>query len=292
MQPVLVLGAAGQVGSELVRSYADTGRAVAVTRAECDLGDARAVRALVRRVAPSVILNPAAWTAVDAAEREEAAAFRINEALPAVLAEEARSSGALLVHYSTDYVFGGGKDSPYLEEDACRPLSVYGLSKLAGEERIRESGADHLILRTSWVHGARGRNFFTVMRSLARERDELRVVCDQVSAPTWCPGLVAATRTMVDTVERAPASARPELLGTYHLAGQGSASYHAFAEAIVEQLRLQESVRCRVVTAVTSAEYGAPARRPLMSVLSTGKAERVFGVTVPGWREVLGSRLV
>ena len=229
--PLLVIGAAGQVGHELTRELMPRGGVVPVTRRECDLGDLNALRSLVRSVMPGVIVNAAAYTAVDTAEVEREQAFLLNESVPALLAEEARAVGALLVHYSTDYVFEGTRSTPYVESDDPSPLNVYGASKWAGEERIRASGADHLIFRTSWVYGTRGKNFLRSIAAAARTRAELRVVADQVGTPTWSRFLASATALVIERLGHLEPAARERALGTYHLSATGTTSWHAFAEA-------------------------------------------------------------
>lgn len=280
---ILLTGCSGQVGYELERSLQGLGEVVAVDRARMDLSDLNQVRAVIRDVRPQLIVNPAAYTAVDQAESEPALAFRINAEAPGVMAEEARRLGAALVHYSTDYVFPGTEPGARAETDATGPVNVYGASKLAGEQAIAASGAAHLILRTSWVYGLRGRNFLLTMLRLARERDELRVVADQHGAPTW-------SRTVADTTVTILAQARvhafdpgwwQEYGGIYHLSSQGQTTWFGFTQAIVEQAGLA----CRVVP-IASAEYPTPARRPQYSVLSSRRLVERFG-HVPDWQEAL-----
>jgi dTDP-4-dehydrorhamnose reductase len=227
------------------------------------------------------VVNAAAYTAVDLAEREREAAFAINARAPQVLAEEAKSCGALLVHYSTDYVFDGTAHDPYDEDAPTGPLNVYGESKLAGEQAIAASGAHALVLRTSWVYGLTGKNFLLTIRRLAAERDELRIVADQVGTPNWSRTLAQATATLVaQGVDRLK-----ERAGLYHLSCAGATTWHGFARAIVGN-----AVRPRV-TPITTAEYPTPARRPAYGVLATAKLRAAFGLSLPAWDEDLAACL-
>ena len=279
-RPVILLtGAAGQLGFELARLLTAHGEVEALDRAALDLADADAVAAAVRRVGPQIIVNAAGYTAVDRAESEPALADAINARAPAVLAEEAKRLDALLIHYSTDYVFDGNSREPYREEDQAKPLNVYGSSKLAGERAITAAGAAHLILRTSWIYGLHGQNFLLTMRRLAATRDELRVVADQFGVPNWSRVLAEATASLVS---RGPA-ALAEKTGIYHLSGRGRASWFDFARAIFDG-----DDRPRVVP-ITTAEYPTPARRPASAVLATDKFEAAFGFALPDWHEMLAA---
>jgi dTDP-4-dehydrorhamnose reductase len=278
---ILLTGASGQVGYELERSLQGLGQVLALGRARLDLADLDQLRALIRAERPSLIVNPAAYTAVDKAESEPALARRINAEAPAVMAEEAKKLGAALVHFSTDYVFDGTRQGGWLETDATGPLNVYGQTKLEGEQAIAASGVDHLILRTSWVFGMRGKNFLLTMLRLAREREELRVVNDQHGAPTW-------SRTIADTTALLLAQARTagqpwwaEHGGTYHVSSQGQTTWCGFTEAIIAAAGLS----CRVLP-ISSAEYPVPARRPANSVLDTGKL-RARQLELPHWEQAL-----
>ena len=278
---ILLTGANGQVGYELERSLQGLGQVLALGRARMDLADLDQVRAVIRAERPSLIVNPAAYTAVDKAEAEPLLARRINAEAPAVMAEEARKLGAAMVHFSTDYVFDGAKQGAWLETDATGPLNVYGQTKLEGELAIAASGVDHLILRTSWVFGMRGKNFLLTMLRLASERDELRVVNDQHGAPTW-------SRTIADTtallLAQARAAGQPwwaQHGGVYHLSSQGQTSWCGFTEALVAAAGLS----CKVLP-ISSAEYPTPARRPANSVLDTGKL-RARLCELPHWEQAL-----
>jgi dTDP-4-dehydrorhamnose reductase len=278
---VLLTGSTGQVGYELARNLQGVGEVVAVDRGEMDLSNLDQVRNVIRRVQPKLIVNPAAYTAVDKAESEPELAFRINAEAPGVMAEEARALGAALVHYSTDYVFDGSQATPRVEDDPLGPLNVYGASKLAGEQAIAAAGIPHLIFRTSWVYGMRGKNFLLTMLRLAKERDELRVVADQHGAPTW-------SRTIADTtaqvLSQAHAGGREwwvQNSGIYHLSAQGQTTWHEFTEAIIAEAGLA----CKVLP-ITTAEYPTPAQRPQYSVMSSERLMARF-CRLPDWKEAL-----
>ena len=274
---VLLTGSAGQLGFELARSLAAHGDVVAYDRAALDLADGGALVTTVRSVRPQLIVNAAAYTAVDRAESEPERAHAINAVAPGILAEEARRSRALLVHFSTDYVFDGTADAPYTEDAPTAPLNVYGQSKLAGERAIAATGASSLILRTSWVYGWRGSNFLLTIRRLAAERDELRIVADQVGVPNWTRALAEATAALIGR----GLPALFERVGLYHLSATGSTTWFDFARAIIG-----DATRPRVVP-IATADYPTPARRPAYSVLGTDKLERTFGIKLGHWREML-----
>jgi dTDP-4-dehydrorhamnose reductase len=286
MRTILVTGKRGQVGWELQRTLAPLGKVVAVNSSELDLADSSAIRETVRNIKPDIIVNPAAYTAVDKAESEPELAQAVNGTAPGVLAEEAERLGAWMVHYSTDYVFDGTKQGAYLETDTPNPLGVYGRTKLAGEEAVRAAGGRHLILRSSWVYGRRGHNFMLTMLRLAKERDELRIVDDQVGAPTWCRSLAEATAQAIAQIY-APSTVRQDgakLIGTYHLTSLGSVSWCGFAKAIFEEANVDPQPR---LVPITTAEYLTPARRPANSVLSNEKFNQVFGLGAGDWRNNL-----
>jgi dTDP-4-dehydrorhamnose reductase len=285
---ILLTGADGQVGWELRRTLAPLGRVVAVRRADVDLADEGALRALVRELRPAAIVNAAAYTAVDRAETERELAFAVNATAPGVLAEESARLGVPVVHYSTDYVFDGTKGAPYTEDDPVTPLGVYGESKLAGDRAILVSGAAHLVFRTSWVYAARGRNFLLTMLRLAHEREELRVVVDQRGVPTPARLIAETTAQVLGRFATGAGFAIPEQRwGVYNLAARGETTWHGFAEAIVALDPRREAQRCRAVTAITTAEFPTPARRPAYSVLEPARLEGAFGVRMPEWREGL-----
>ncbi len=293
---ILLLGKDGQVGWQLQRSLAPHGPVVACGRAECDLSDPERIRSVVRELRPSVIVNATAYTAVDKAESEPDLAHRINAEAPGILAEEAVLLGALLVHYSTDYVYDGCKTSPYLETDATGPQSVYGKTKLAGEEAIRAAGGQSLIFRTSWVFGARGGNFVKTILRLARDKETLNVVDDQIGAPT--PAALIATVTGVALAMLRcgqPEKADKNQSRLYHLAAARPVSWCEFARTIVQlaeqtpgfDLRLKPAA----IRAISTAEYPTPARRPANSRLDCTRLERDFGLQMPDWEPYLARML-
>jgi dTDP-4-dehydrorhamnose reductase len=276
---ILLTGANGQVGWELARVLPRIGEVMALDRAALDLRDPDRIRERVSSIRPAVIVNAAAYTAVDRAESEPKLAEAINAGAPAVLAEEAKRTGALLVHYSTDYVFDGAKTSPYVESDPPGPINAYGASKLRGEQAIQAIACRHLILRTSWVYGSRGGNFMLTVLRLARENPELRIVADQLGAPTWSRLIALTTAELLRNDKAADA-------GLMHLCAAGEASWHGFAGSILEQTRSWRT-REPSLAAVTSAEYPTPAKRPRNSRLSTGKLVGVLGHELPAWQESL-----
>lgn len=285
MSRVLLTGSDGQVGWELRRTLAPLGEVVALDRQGMDLANPDSIRRVVRAYEPHLIVNAAAYTAVDKAEEEAALAMAVNATAPGVLAEEARRCGAALIHYSTDYVFDGSKPAPYLETDAPNPLNVYGRSKLAGERAIERSGVAYLILRTSWVYGSRGRNFLLTMMRLAKERDSLQVVSDQVGAPTWSRDIAEATAQILMGASATTAAEgwlKSAPHGIYHLTAGGETTWHGFAEAILHSMHSNTRL-----TAVTSADYRTAARRPLNSRLSNDKLLQHFDVRLPDWQSAL-----
>lgn len=287
---LLVVGARGQVGYELVRELAPLGRVVAYTREKCDLGDPAGAADAVRRAAPAVVVNAAAYTAVDRAEGDEAAARAANAEAPGRMAAAAAALGVPFVHYSTDYVFDGTKAGPYVEDDAPNPAGVYGRTKLEGEQAVAAANPAHLVFRTSWVYAARGQNFLRTMLRLSRERDELRVVNDQVGAPTWARAIAAATAQVVGAALRAPEGAEAWVrgrAGLYHLAAAGETSWHGFAEAILVADPARGEQRARRVVPITTAEFPTAARRPANSRLDCGRVAERLGVRLPEWREQL-----
>lgn len=292
-QRILLLGANGQVGTELRRSLASVGEVIVATRGgelagrACERADFDApatLAELVTRVAPDVVVNAAAYTAVDRAEQERALAHRVNAEAPAVLAEACACRGARLVHFSTDYVFDGRGTRPYREDDPTAPLGVYGASKLAGEEAVRARGASHMIFRTAWVYAAHSHNFLRTMLRLGVDRDVLRVVADQVGTPT--PAALIADVT-AQALRQPGASS-----GLWHLTAAGQTSWHGFAEAIFAGAVARGLLpRAPIVEPITTADYPTPAARPAYSVLDTQRLREAFGISLPAWQDGLGSVL-
>ena len=300
---ILLTGKNGQVGHDLQRFLPRLGEVVALDRQQLDLSRFDEIRRVIRQIRPALIVNAAAYTAVDLAEKEHSLAQAINAEAPAIMAEEARRIGAALVHYSTDYVFDGIKNSPYEEADPTEPNNVYGKTKLAGEQAIRDSGAHHLIFRTAWVYSTRGKNFLLTILRLATEREELRIVNDQIGAPTWSREIASATAEVLPRFfdRTGNVSAWAELGGTYHMTAGGETSWFEFAKAILEEAKKQATspapwlaeathrkpLLSRVVTPITTAEYPTPARRPAYSVLSNIHTVRTFGIELADWRTQL-----
>ncbi|RJF97800.1 dTDP-4-dehydrorhamnose reductase [Noviherbaspirillum saxi] len=286
---ILLTGRTGQVGYELQRSLQGMGTVIAPDHGQMDLSDLDQVRDVVRLHRPDLIVNPAAYTAVDKAEEEPELAMRINGEAPGVLAEEARKLGAALVHYSTDYVFDGSKQGPYTEDDLPSPANVYGRTKLAGEQAIQASGVPHLIFRTSWVYGLRGKNFLLTVQRLAQEREELRIVADQHGAPTWCRTIADTTAHVVGSLQYRGGEHRldhelwRQNAGVYHLAAQGQTTWHGFAQTIVAHW---SSNKKPVVTPIATQDYPLPAKRPANSVLCCKRLTGTF-CRLPAWDEAL-----
>lgn len=274
------------MGSALLPVLAAMGEVIAPGREEADLSVPETLTALVASAAPQVIVNAAAYTAVDKAESEPDLAFRVNRDAPGILAQVAADRGALLVHYSTDYVFPGDRaaDAPaYREDDATGPLGVYGESKLAGEAAVAAAGGAHVILRTAWVYAANGANFVKTMRRLAREREMLRVVADQIGTPTWGADIAAVTGSIIARYFSAGGLSEAER-GVFHMTAGGRTSWHGFAEAIVAAMRERESIAAQSVQPITTADYPTPARRPAFSVLDTSRLRDTYGIAIDDWR--------
>jgi dTDP-4-dehydrorhamnose reductase len=284
---VLVTGADGQVGRALVAEFRDTAELIACNRQTLDLSNPEKIRAKLREVNPDVILNAGAYTAVDRAETEGELAMAINGQAPGVLAEEAARSGALLVHYSTDYAFDGSKNGPWVEDDRTNPLSVYGASKLAGEEAIRSIGDRYLIFRTSWVYAPEGKNFVLTMLRLGSERDSLNVVDDQIGAPTTAAELARATQGIAAGILNDNFGPESDWAGTYHMTCGGSISWCGFARAIFERAPELLGGKKPTVNPIKTSEYPTPAKRPLNSVLSNEKLQQRFRVRLANWQSAL-----
>jgi len=293
---ILLTGKTGQVGYELERSLQGLGEIIAFDRTQMDLTNLNQVRDIIRTVQPDLIINPAGYTNVDKAESEPDLAMRINGEAPAVMAEEAQKLGAAMIHYSTDYVFDGTKTTPYTEDDATCPINAYGRTKLAGEQAIQAAGIPHLILRTSWVYGTRGKNFLLTILRLAQERDELRIVSDQRGAPTWCRTIADTTAHIVARLNPSPVERRTENSGArimhdvwknrsglYHLTAQGQTTWYGFTKAILEHPSV---VKKPIVTPITSEDYPMPTRRPGNSMLSSERLISQF-CSLPSWESAL-----
>ncbi|GIZ51617.1 dTDP-4-dehydrorhamnose reductase [Noviherbaspirillum aridicola] len=287
---ILLTGAGGQIGYELLQCLQGRGELLAPGRDRLDLERPDQLRELIRAWRPDVVVNAAAYTAVDQAEREPDAARRVNAAAPAAIGEAARQVGAAVVHFSTDYVFDGRKLSPYEEDDPTGPLNVYGQSKREGEQALLASGARCLLLRTSWVYGLRGRNFLLTVLRLARERDSLRIVADQYGAPTWSRSVAQCCARVLAQAERA--SDRDEWWalngGIFHMSAQGRTSWYGFTRSALERMRLP---RTPAVHPIASHEYPTPAKRPAYSVLSGARLEQHFGLRMPHWEQSLADCL-
>ncbi|HEY2467209.1 MAG TPA: dTDP-4-dehydrorhamnose reductase [Terracidiphilus sp.] len=284
---VLVTGARGQVGRALVASFAGSAEVIACDRNTLDLSNPESIRNRIREDAPEVILNAAAYTAVDKAESEPDLAMAINGHAPGVLAEEAKRAGALLIHYSTDYVFDGSKNKPWVEDDTTNPLSVYGATKLAGEQAIEKAGGRYLIFRTSWVYAPEGKNFVLTMLRLGRERDTLNVVDDQVGAPTTAAALAHATHAIMSGIRANEFSPADEWSGVYHMTCSGSVSWCGLARAIFDRASSLLDGKSPKVNPIATSDYPTPAKRPHNSVLSNDKLHRSFGVRLEPWESAL-----
>jgi len=287
VRKILLFGRGGQLGWELQRALAPLGEVLALDYPRADFSKPEALRLLVRETRPDLIVNPAAYTAVDRAETESELAFRVNAQSPAVLAEEALRLRVPLVHYSTDYVFDGAKGSPYLESDEPAPLNVYGHSKLAGDRAVISTGGAALILRTSWVYSMRQGGFVTKVLQWARQQEVMRVVDDQISGPTSARMLAELTALLLAGVGADPFAWLAERAGVYHCAGDGACSRYAWAQEILKLDPRREEQKVRELIPAASAEFPTPAARPLVTVLNCSKLERVFGLRLPPWQTAL-----
>ena len=279
---ILIIGRNGQVSRALQSRLSGLGELIVRGSDQLDLAQPDALRAPIEALRPGLIINAAAHTAVDQAESEPEQAFAINATAPGILAQAAVALGVPLIHYSTDYVFDGLKPVPYIEEDTPNPLSVYGRSKLAGENAIRQAGVQHLILRTSWVYSTAGRNFLLTMQRLLQEKPQLRVVADQIGAPTWAGTIADSTAQLIERWQ----AGHPGAWGTYHLTAQGETSWFGFAQAIGENL-LERHKPCAQLEPIASSAYPTPAPRPLNSRLDCTRLFKEWGVSQPDWRSAL-----
>lgn len=288
---VLLIGAMGQVGWELNRTLQPLGDVIAMDYPIIDLASKEQICGQVSRILPDLIVNAAAYTAVDKAEEEPELAMSINGKAPGILAGEAKRIGAVLIHYSTDYVFDGSKGTPYTEDDPPNPINTYGETKLEGEEAIRRVDIPYLILRTSWVYGVRGKNFMRTILRLAREKNEIRIVNDQIASPNWCRMIAEATaQILAQGISDLPGffSQRG---GIYHLSAQGQTSWFGFAKAILELDPNKKEHRFKQLIPVSTNEYPTTARRPAYSFLSSQSAKKIFGLRIPEWKSTLGQAL-
>lgn len=278
---ILLLGKNGQVGSELENSLKHLGELTALDRPGMDFSNPDSIREPIRRLQPDVIVNAAAYTAVDKAESEPDLAMTVNGAAPSVMAEEAARLGALLVHYSTDYVFDGAKSSPYTEQDTPNPLNVYGHGKLAGEQAIRAHASHFLIFRTTWVYDGQGKNFLSTIKRIGAQRPELTIVDDQIGAPTWSREIAQATAQAIALYLRHPDP--QQINGIYHMTAQGQTSWFGFAQAAAKYGLFNGLAHPPALRAISSAEFPSPTKRPMYSVLSNAKLLKQFGIQLPDW---------
>jgi len=290
---ILLTGVTGQVGSELQRTLMTVGEVIPVGRSfnhadlQMDLALPDTICRTIREVRPDLIVNPAAYTAVDKAESEPELAMAINGIAPGVMAEEAKRLGAAIVHYSTDYVFDGTNQIPYTEEQRPNPQNIYGKTKLVGEQAIQSVGVPHLIFRTSWVYGLRGKNFLLTMLKLAREREEIRVVDDQIGAPTWSRTIAETTTQILSQAPQNISSFLTSQGGLYHLTATKQTSWHGFAKAIFERDPQRNEQKLKRLLAISSEQYPTPAKRPAYSLLDSHKLSHTFGLTLPEWESCL-----
>jgi dTDP-4-dehydrorhamnose reductase len=302
--PILLTGKNGQIGFELDKLLPHLGKLIAVDREDMDLTNPSEIRRTIQELRPRLIVNAAAYTAVDKAETDQEAARALNSDAPAILAEEAKKLGAALVHFSTDYIFDGLKGSPYLEDDLANPMSVYGQTKLAGEEAVRQIGVPHLIFRTQWVYGTRGQNFLLTILRLATQREELRIVSDQIGAPTWCREIARATASILQELSLGSnlAISLSGVSGTYHVTAAGTTTWYDFARGILDEVTRTPAdvpwfatatsdrplITQRIVP-IATAQYPTPARRPAYSVLSNERLSLTFRLRLPDWQTQLHS---
>ncbi|MBH8573379.1 dTDP-4-dehydrorhamnose reductase [Nostocaceae cyanobacterium CENA369] len=284
---ILLTGVTGQVGWELQRSLMTLGKVIPVSRKYMDLTQPNSIRHIIQEVKPDLIVNPAAYTAVDKAESEPELATSINGIAPSVMAEEAKRLGAAMIHYSTDYVFDGTNTTPYTELDKPNPQNIYGKTKLAGEEAIASVGVPHLILRTSWVYGLRGKNFLLTMQKLAQEREEIKVVNDQIGAPTWSRAIAEITAQILSQAQQNVFDFLASKGGLYHLTASGQTSWYEFAQEIFAHDIQHKQRKLQRLIAITSKEYPTAASRPAYSLLNTQKLSDNFGLVIPDWQHTL-----
>lgn len=286
MKKILLTGKNGQVGWELQRTLSPLGQVFAYDRQTLDLQHPHAISQLIRELKPDLIVNAAAYTAVDQAENDQAAAHAINAIAPGIMAEEAKKCGAIFIHYSTDYVFNGYNTKPYQEDEAPNPLNSYGKTKWEGEHAIRQVSGQHVILRTSWVYGTRGKNFLLTMLRLGKERDLLKIVHDQIGAPTWSRSIAQTTAHMVNRIFNR--DDQQNIWGTYHMTSGGHTSWYGFAEEIFHLCKMsQKEAKVPLLQPIETKEYPTPAKRPQYSILSNQKLAKQFQLAIPHWKEDL-----
>lgn len=284
---IMLIGAKGQIGWELQRTLMTLGEVIAVGRNEVDLSSPDNIRKGIREIKPNLIVNAAAYTMVDKAESESELAMAINGTAPGIIAEEAKLLGAGVVHYSTDYVFNGNQVRPYTEDDPTDPQNVYGITKLTGEKAIQAINVPHLILRTSWIYGLRGKNFLLTMLRLAREREEIKVVDDQIGTPTWSRMVAQSTAQILAQGVNNITDFLENNGGLYHLAASGQTSWYSFAKTIFELDPNRSQHKLKILGAIASSKYPTPAKRPVYSSLDTEKVAKKFGLCLPKWKETL-----
>jgi dTDP-4-dehydrorhamnose reductase len=284
---ILLTGISGQVGWELQRTLMTVGEVISLNRGQLDLANPDSIRGTIRDIKPDLIVNPAAYTAVDKAESEIDLAMAINGVAPGIIAEEAKSLNAAIIHYSTDYVFDGNKNTPYQENDQTNPQNIYGKTKLAGEEAISSVGVNYLILRTSWVYGLRGKNFLLTMQRLAKEREEIRVVDDQIGSPTWSRMIAEITAQIITQCQNNLIDFFADKGGIYNLSPSGTTSWYGFAKAILKDDFPNNERKLKRLIPITTPEYPTPASRPAFSLLDNQKLSDTFGLKMPEWDQVL-----
>ncbi|WGV23621.1 dTDP-4-dehydrorhamnose reductase [Halotia branconii] len=289
---ILLTGVTGQVGWELQRTLMTLGEVISVGRSQLNLAQPNTIRYIIREVQPNLIINPAAYTVVDKAESEPELAMTINGIAPGIMAEEAKRLGAAIIHYSTDYVFDGAKTTPYTESDQPNPQNTYGKTKLAAEQAIASVGVPHLILRTSWVYGLRGKNFLLTMRKLALEKEEIKVVNDQIGAPTWSRVIAEATAQILSQARQDVSSFFAEKAGVYHLTASGETNWYEFAQAIFTYDVQYDERKLQRLIAIKSKDYSTVASRPAYSLLNSQKLTNNFGLILPDWQRSLKLVLV
>ncbi len=287
MTKILLTGITGQVGWELQRSLMPLGEVIAVDRDLLDLTNPESIRTIIQTIKPQIVVNPAAYTAVDKAESEPDLAMAINGIAPGIMAEEAQKIGAIMIHYSTDYVFDGTQNTPWQEDDSPNPLGVYGRTKLAGEQAIQAVGIPHLILRTSWVYSRMGKNFLLTILRLARERTELKIVDDQIGAPTWSRLIAEVTGSILAMGRKDIIGFLSDRSGIYHISSTSTTSWYGFAKAILALDPNPSSQIVEHLVPIVTSEYPTPAQRPAYSLLNTSKLMTTFDLSLPTWQQVL-----